>query len=248
MKIITLTSWIGGSGRTTLTAALASAISRNGLPVLAVEADPDNLLAIHLGADAPPSDGLGAALVSADADMAARAVLSNSDGIRFLPFGVTSGPGMTAGLTSSAQPLQLREILGRFTLPENAVVLIDAPRRPSPLADLALAAADRVVHVWRADLASYARLTDPASGLGETLHVINLMDPTRRLQTDVHAMMRHRLGEQLLPQLIHRDEALPESVAANRNPFDYAPRSRSVQDLMALAITLAGDAERGTRS
>ncbi|MDD3764046.1 MAG: cellulose synthase operon protein YhjQ/BcsQ, partial [Nevskiales bacterium] len=185
---------------------------------------------------------------STDADVAARSVLSNSDGIRFLPFGVAPTLGTTAAPTPTGQPMQLREILDRFALPENAVVLVDAPRRPSPLADLAVAAADRVVHVWRADLVSYARLTDPASGLGETVHVINLMDPTRRLQTDVHAMMRHRLGEQLLPQLIHRDEALPESVAANRNPFDYAPRSRSVQDLMALAIALAGDAEQGPRS
>ena len=47
-----------------------------------------------------------------------------------------------------------------------------------------------------------------------------------------------RLGKRLLEQVVHRDEALPESIAANRNPFDYAPRSRVVQDITTLAQQL----------
>ena len=58
MPSIALVSPCGGSGRSTLTASLATLAARSGVWGLAVEMDPQNLLALHFGADSAPAEGL----------------------------------------------------------------------------------------------------------------------------------------------------------------------------------------------
>ena len=53
MFVIAVIGAGGGVGRTTLTAALATACARRGRPVLAVDFDPQNLRGMHLGLDLP---------------------------------------------------------------------------------------------------------------------------------------------------------------------------------------------------
>ncbi|TJY64931.1 cellulose synthase operon protein YhjQ [Sinimarinibacterium sp. CAU 1509] len=234
MKVIAMVSCLGGSGRTTLTAALASAFARRGRPVLALDLDPADLLPTYLGATAPHDSGLHASLVDTSGATALNAI-QNSDGIRILSVGNTAFPSAPAILRE--HPSRLRDILRRLGLQDDTVVLIDTPRQPSVYADQAQAAADLSVQLWRADVASYARLAATLPTPDRTLHLINQMDPTRRLQSDLHALLRARLGSQLLAP-IHRDEALCESIAANQNPFEYAPRSRAIMDLEMLAERL----------
>ncbi len=234
MKVIAVTSRVGGSGRTTLTAALACALVRRGHAALALDLDPADLLSLHLGATEPQDSGLHAALLDTTQTLPLRAV-QNSDGVRVLSFGLPEQPSATAILRD--HPRRLRDLLQRLGLADDAVVLIDTPRQPSIYADQALAAADLQLHLWRADVASFAQLPAIPGSTRQALHLINLMDPTRRLQSDLHALLRARLGTALLPP-IHRDEALCEAFAANRNPFEYAPRSRAMTDLEALAERL----------
>ena len=50
MKVVAIVSAKGGVGKTTLTANLATALSRSiAAPVLAVDLDPQNALGLHLG-------------------------------------------------------------------------------------------------------------------------------------------------------------------------------------------------------
>jgi cellulose synthase operon protein YhjQ len=234
MKVIAVVSAIGGSGRTTLTAALSCALARRGRPVLALDLDPADLLSLHLGATESHDSGLHAALLDIGQAKALDAV-QNSDDVRVLSFGPTELPSAQTILRE--HPLRLRDLLDRLSLAEDCVALIDTPRQPSVYADQALAAADLILQVWRADVASYARLAAAPAAPEHTLHLINLMDPTRRLQSDLHALLRARLGTRLLAP-IHRDEALCEAAAANRNPFEYVPRSRATMDLESLAEQL----------
>ncbi len=234
MKVIAVVSRVGGSGRTTVTAALACAFARRGHPVLALDLDPAGLLPLHLGATESPDSGLHSSLLDAAGATALNAI-QNSDGIRILSFGKSEHPSTQAVLHE--HPSRLRDVLRRMSLQNDTVVLIDTPRQPSVYAEQAQAAADLSVQLWRADVASYAQLAATQPTPDRTLHVINQMDPTRRLQSDLHALLRARLGSRLLAP-IHRDEALCESVAANQNPFEYAPRSRAVMDMETLTERL----------
>ena len=56
MPTIAVVSPCGGAGRSTLTACLATLAARSGVWGLAVECDPQNLLALHFGADSAPAD------------------------------------------------------------------------------------------------------------------------------------------------------------------------------------------------
>lgn len=67
MKTVAIVSPVGGAGRTTLTAELASLMSARGHRTLAVECDPRNVLAMHFGLREPARAGLASYLNGASA-------------------------------------------------------------------------------------------------------------------------------------------------------------------------------------
>ena len=67
MKVISVVSAKGGVGKTTLTANLATALHRLGVPtVLVVDLDPQNALGLHFGADPGALAGVSLASLSGD--------------------------------------------------------------------------------------------------------------------------------------------------------------------------------------
>lgn len=243
MFVVSLSSINGGVGRTTLVAQLASLLARQGQTVLALDADPQNLLAAHLGlvdASGGATPGwAGQALVFPERDWQALGQ-RNSDGVSFLPFGALDSARLAAlesGLRSDVRFLCRQ--LAALDLPADTLVLIDSARLPSSFAGQALAAADLCLWVLPADPASlFCWQRDAALAGAETRRghlLINRFDATRPLQSDVLELFRAGSGSRLLPYLIHRDEALPESFAANLCLADYAPDSQAMHDLHGVA-------------
>ena len=66
MKTIAVVSTAGGTGRTTLSAALAVLLARRGRPVVALDFDPQNMLGAHLGLDCLAPAGLAQAMLDED--------------------------------------------------------------------------------------------------------------------------------------------------------------------------------------
>ena len=235
MPTIALVSPCGGAGRSTLAASLATLAARAGRWGLAVECDPQNLLALHFGAEHPPFDGL--------ASRAARgqpwntAALSASDGTLILPFGLLEAPALVDWerrlITEPDWLLARLETLAR---PADGLTFIDAPRAPAVLARQAVRAADAALLVLRADGASIALLEAALDSLGDkpVLVVVNAFDPARTLQSDIMATLFERLGQRLAPYPIHRDEAIPEAFARRVALGDHAPHSQCVHDLHGL--------------
>lgn len=62
MKTIALISTVGGAGRTTLAAMLATLLARRARAVVALDFDPENMLGAYLGLDTLAPNGIGAAL------------------------------------------------------------------------------------------------------------------------------------------------------------------------------------------
>jgi cellulose synthase operon protein YhjQ len=233
----------GGVGKTALTANLASLLARRGQPVLALDFDPNNLLGLHFGLMPDEADGIAARSINGGAWQ--QAAFSNTEGVRFLPFGeLDEAQRASFGDRLGENPLWLRSRIDQVDMPENALALIDTPRLPSIYAQQAIAAADIVIAVVAADASCYAKL--PAlrrnianSGkLKSAYYVVNFADAARRLHNDIIALLRMDLGERLLPYFIHHDEAVPESLASNRGLADYAPRGQAAHDLQGLAAWL----------
>lgn len=209
--------------------------------MLALDLDPANTLALHLGASAAPESGIG----NSNVDWTATA-LSNSDGVRVVPFGTPPLPALLRFERELAErPGWLREQLQRVALPANAIVLVDTPRLPSVLALHAMAAADHVLGVLSAEPVAYAALERI-----ECLHVakmnfvVNAFDPQRRLQQDLLVLLRDRLGRRLWRELVHRDAGIADAQARNRALPADAPYSQAAEDLQLLSTRLLNLIER----
>ncbi|HXW65989.1 MAG TPA: cellulose biosynthesis protein BcsQ [Burkholderiaceae bacterium] len=235
MPCIAVVSPCGGSGRSTLTASLATLTARSGVWGLAVECDPQNLLALHFGAEQAPTEGL--------ASRAARglvwntAALAASDGTLILPFGAMDAPALVDWERRLiVEPDWLSARLDTLARPAENWTFIDTPRAPSVLTRQAVRAANAVLLVLRADGASMA-LLEPALAILEdkpVLAVVNAFDPGRALQKDVLAVFYERLGERLSPYPVHRDEAMPEAFARRMSPEDHSAHAQVIHDLHGL--------------
>jgi cellulose synthase operon protein YhjQ len=235
MPSIALVSPCGGAGRSTLTACLATLAARSGVWGLAVECDPQNLLALHFGADAAPADGLASR--AARGQVWNTAALAASDGTLVLPFGAMDPPALVDWERRLiVEPDWLMARLDTLARPANGWTFIDTPRAPSVLARQGVRAADAVLLVLRADGASMSLLEPALDALADKplLAVVNGFEPGRELQSDIVAALFERLGDRLSPYPVHRDEAIPEAFARRMSPGDHAAHSQAVHDLHGL--------------
>lgn len=240
MKTIAIVSTAGGSGRTTLSAALAVLLARRGRPVVALDFDPQNMLGAHLGLDCLAPAGLAQAMLDENEAWHAH-TWRNSEGVLFVPYGAVSlEQGARCDARLAAEPRWLANALAQLDLPQDGVVLIDTARYPSQQAGQAVQSADLVLCVMPPEPAACATLVARLDGLrrgGANLRiVVNRLNPARDMQRDVLAMLGAALGDGLpLAQRVHLDAALPESLARGTWLFDDAPHSQASHDLQGLA-------------
>ncbi|SMG56380.1 cellulose biosynthesis protein BcsQ [Paraburkholderia susongensis] len=246
MKTIAIVSPVGGAGRTTLTAELASLLSARGHRMLAVECDPRNVLALHFGLKEPARAGLTSYLESANP---ANTALNTDDNVLLLPWGGgDTARGAPAGARAQllASPGWLRELLARVDMPPDALALIDTPTWPSVETSQAIASADLVLAVLPPSPTACAVLMRFREALAGTpcVYVINAVIPARELHVDVVALLRTSLGDALLPYQIHADAGLPEALGRGENFCASASGSAAAHDLQGLAAWLSRWASR----
>ncbi|CAN7674989.1 cellulose biosynthesis protein BcsQ [Trinickia sp. LjRoot230] len=240
MKKIAIISTVGGSGRTSLTGALAVLLARRRRPVVALDLDPQNLLGAYLGLDAFASTGLGTAIVKGEHAWDTQ-TWRNGDGVLFAPYGALTGAmrsEVDVRLTRERQ--WLSNALMQLDLPARGAVLIDTPRYPAPQAEQAVRCADLVLCVTPPEPGACATLVRNLDALhrasGQIVVVINRLNPVRDMQRDALAMLRAALGDTpLLAHRVHLDAAMPEAFARGNWLFDDAPHSQCSHDLQGIA-------------
>ncbi|WP_321902389.1 cellulose biosynthesis protein BcsQ [Paraburkholderia tropica] len=253
MKTVAIVSSVGGVGRTTFTAALASLLASRSHPVLAVECDPRNVLGLHFGLRESAREGLVTHLhnASASGDTWARAALQSDDQVLVLPWG--SAPDQVGHEVDEsaadgasrldADPQWLRRLLARVDLPGNAIALIDCAPWPSAHARQAIAAADLVLGVIAPDATACATLPRLSAALvragKRTAFVANAVVPARPLHTDLIALLRARLGAAMLPYIVHADTGIPAALASGANFCLGSPGSQAAHDLNGVASWLS---------
>ncbi|WP_321781502.1 cellulose biosynthesis protein BcsQ [Paraburkholderia sp. J94] len=254
MKTVAIVSSVGGVGRTTFAAALASLLAARSHPVLAVECDPRNVLGLHFGLRENAREGLVTHLHDANpsGDAWARAALQSDDQVLVLPWGSAPYPGGVDDVDESAvdgssrldaDPHWLRKLLARVDLPANAIALIDCAPWPSAHARQAIAAADLVLGVVAPDATACATLPRLSAALvragKRAAFVANAVVPARPLHTDLVALLRARLGAAMLPYIVHADSGIPAALASGTNFCLGAPGSQAAHDLNGIASWLS---------
>lgn len=246
MFIVTLGSTCGGVGRTTVTAGLSAALGRRGYRVLAIDLDPQNMLALHLGIN-PPADGLA----TSSGDAWIETSWHTSDGIDFVPFGSPSANSVgRLEFEIKSNPDWLQQRLARLDFPDDGIVLIDSARLPSCWAATARHAADLTIFLGRPEpvsLGGFDALSRESESRGNIAFLLNDVDPTRLLHRDALLLARNRWPELCLQYPIHRDEAVAEALASGQSIFDYAVQSQAAHDLHGVAGWLLNHRQLATR-
>jgi cellulose synthase operon protein YhjQ len=85
------------------------------------------------------------------------------------------------------------------------------------------------------DMSSVAGLELLEGLLSNPLYLLNQFDASSPLHLDVRAMLQQRLGDRLLPFVLHYSSAVSEALAEGMTVLDYAPDSEAAQDYQRLA-------------
>jgi cellulose synthase operon protein YhjQ len=244
MRTVAIVSAVGGAGRTTFTAELASLVASRGHRSLAVECDPRNVLALHFGLRERAREGLVSHLAG-HADAWANAALQSEDGVLVLPWGsegvAFDSPDASPAL--DAQPHWLRDLLARIDLPREALALIDCAAWPSPHARQAIDAADLVLALVTPDATACATLEPLQAALQRSgkryAFVANAVVPARPLHIDIVSMLRARLAGAMLPYIVHADTGVPDALAGGASFCLGTPDSQAAHDLNGIASWLS---------
>jgi len=240
MKVVSVVSATGGTGKTTLAATLASVLAAEGQRVMAVDLAPQNALRLHFGVPLDRADGLSR--VALDGAAWQRALARSADGVAVLAFGVPEASDPQAFERHlDAHPQWFAQGLAALQPGTADIVLVDTPPGPSVYTRAALGAAHFALNVVLADAASYAAYEQTqrmiAAGaasrpefIGEAC-VINQADSSRRLNRDVRQVLRDVLGEQMFPGVIHSDEGVREALASNTTVVHYDSSCQATADL-----------------
>ncbi len=236
---IAIVSAAGGVGRSTLTANLGTLLALREIAVLALDFDPQNLLSTLLGSDEASLGGLLPDFLTRKEF--GKSALVNSNEVACLPFGRANEASLvTFEQHLRAEPEWLKKCIAQVDYQPGAFLLIDTPRLPSFYARQAMVAADLVLAVLAPDARSLVLLPAVEAALSrcapgcQSIYVINGLDSTRALQSDLLAQFRSTLQMRLCPYPVHRDEAIPRSITNRANLQSLSPDSLVAHDLNGL--------------
>jgi len=241
MTVVALSGIRGGVGTTSVVAALGFALHRLQQRVLIVDLHPRNLLRLHCNLALDSTQGWATAEQSAE-ERWSEALLQVVEGLYLLPFGQLQGDALDAleqhqRTRPQAWTQRLEKLRTYFDW-----ILLDTPataaggQPPLPLLP------DTVKHirVLEADAACHALLS--TEGAGEAPLLVNRFDPISQLQRDLLLLWGERYA-QLIPQVIHRDEAMAGALAWKSPVGYYAPDSLASRDVRGLATWLLAQGE-----
>lgn len=239
---VALVSLSGGSGRTTVAANLAHALSQAGHRTLAVDLDPQNGLGHHFGME--PSERFGLVRPGLSVGDVSDFLARERGAVAWLPFGASNEVELAEAegrVARDADWLRLR--LEAFTPADCEYVILDTPPGRTPWGRQALAVADQVLVVVCPHPAAYAVLPATEALLAEALgpahhdavYLLNRFDGRSALDRDGAASLRAALSERVLPFAIQSDEVVREALAHRRTVIHEAVDSQVTADYVQLA-------------
>jgi cellulose biosynthesis protein BcsQ len=117
-------------------------------------------------------------------------------------------------------------------------ILVDVATGSREAVSRLLKARPTILVLLLPDMSSVAGLELLEGSLGSPLYLLNRFDASSPLHLDVRAMLQQRLGDRLLPFVLHHSSAVSEALAEGMTVLDYAPGSEAAQDYRRLASWL----------
>lgn len=233
MTVVGLQGLQGGVGTTSIIAGLAWSLAKLGERVLAVDLNPDNMLRLHF--NMPFESSRGWARAELDGSAWQSSAMRYETNLDFLPFGQLSLAELThwsqhAATQSDYWLDKLNALKGAgeyqwilldmpFSYPENHIALVDA--------------VDTHITIITPTMNNHVRLHQQTLPTKSQL-LINKLSTSSQLQQDIHLLWQQGL-QQLIPLIIHLDEAVAESFADKKSVGEYSEDSLAAGELLTLA-------------
>lgn len=234
MPVIALQGIRGGTGSTSVVSGLAFALQQLGESVLLIDFSPDNLLRLHFNMPFAQSRGWARALV--DGIPWQEGAMRYTKLLDFLPFGRTSQKERI-DLEATKYPPEAdfwQLNLSLLTASKKyRWILLDIPANDSVLTQHALSLTKQIIGVLNPDISCHVRLHQQELK-GHRYYLINQYNAAYQLQRDLLQLWQYTIPD-LLPLLIHRDEAIAEAFAVKQPLGEYGSNSLAAQELRTLA-------------
>jgi cellulose synthase operon protein YhjQ len=245
LNLVAVIACKGGVGKTSVAANLGALLNQTrDRHVLMTDFDPRNQLGLHFSM--ATTDLVGLAQATLDGRSWGQALHYRLDRVPFLPFGNLNDPQrIEFERILMENPWLIKEGLSDPALAEYEFALVDCAPGPSAYMQHVLSHALFCIVIVLADAASYATLPTieqqlnqycrRRSDFGGAWYLVNMMDESKRLSRDVKAALQGQLGSQLLPFVIHNDQAVRESLAFQRPVVDQSLHGQASADFRQLA-------------
>ncbi|MFD1800978.1 cellulose biosynthesis protein BcsQ [Mixta tenebrionis] len=231
MPVLALQGVRGGTGATSITAALAWALQQLGETAIAMDWSPANQLRLHF--NTPQRETRGWVRAALDGEAASQAALRYPDGPDFIPFGQLSGEERRRFYSDPAPFVtpwlqHLAALRSQYRW-----VLLDLPGDEQPWLQPVYAQVDRLIQLLTADGNCHMRLHQSGAAV-PPLYLLNLFNANSKVQQDLHQLWIGTLRN-LIPLLIHRDEALSEALLNKQPVGEYRPHALASEEIVTLA-------------
>jgi len=242
MPIIALQGLRGGGGATSLSAALGWALNALQSSVLTIDFSPVNQLAAHF--NMPLDNPQGWALALQQQQPWQHSALRYQAGLDFLPFGTLSAA--QARVVQHADDDFAAPLLHALPALKSQYdwIILDLPADLLPWQRSLALHADRLLHILTLDANCHLRLHHTRFS-PHTLFLINQFNANSQLQQDLHQLWISALNN-LIPQVIHRDEALAEALMMKQPVGEYRPHALASEEINTLANWLLLNVAGGT--
>lgn len=230
----------GGTGKTTTTINLGSALSKLGKKVLLLDLDPQSNLSYSLAVTEPKATLADAFLGNASL----QDVLVEKDGLWIAP---GSNELVDIEISLVSQPERERFLQSMLKdLKDFDYILIDCPPSLSVLTLNALTASDEVLVPLQMEVLTLQGLDQILNTVQKIKKAFNsklkikgivvvMFDMRRKLSQEVLEYLQQNIKEYIFKQTIRLNVKLAEAPSFGRSILDYEASSNGAKDYMALA-------------
>lgn len=239
-KIVSVINQKGGTGKTTTTINLGSALSKLGKKILLVDLDPQANLSYSLGLE----DQAGTMADVFAGNKRLRDILVSRDGVTVAP-GANELVDIEISLVTQPQ----RETFLKNILAEAKgfdYILVDCPPSLSLLTVNALAASDEVLIPLQMEVLTLQGLSQILATVKQVRGTFNarlkvkgivvvMFDKRRKLSTEIQEYLQQNIDEKVFGARIRLNVKLAEAPSFGKSVLDYDGSSNGARDYMALA-------------
>lgn len=236
-KIIAVSNFKGGVGKTTSTINIGAAFAEQGKRVLLIDLDPQFNLTRALACKSATN------IYGAIFDKYKIPIVAHSKNLHIVPSGLELIKAETELVSVFRREEKLNNIL-KAQLANFDIIVIDCPPSLGVLTQMAYVSADFIFVPIQAEylaLTGYTVLKDALFniGIGVDAAFVTQYDARQLLDRGMLESMQGIIGETLCRTVIRQNVALSESTTQGKTIFEYAPTSRGSVDYRALTNELS---------